>query len=52
MEIFRLMGTETPALFDRKWWAGRMMERVMRDPALKVPLFRFVDVLPPCPTAG
>ena len=46
MEIFRLMGTETPALFDRDWWAGRMMERVMRDPALKVPLFRFVDVLP------
>jgi RHH-type proline utilization regulon transcriptional repressor/proline dehydrogenase/delta 1-pyrroline-5-carboxylate dehydrogenase len=45
-EIFRLMGTETPAVFDRKWWAGRMMERVMRDPALKVPLFRFVDVLP------
>lgn len=51
LEIFRLMGTETPALFDRKWWAGRMMERVMRDPALKVPLFRFVDVLPAL-TAG
>lgn len=46
LEIFRLMGTETPALFDRRWWAGRMMERVMRDPSLKVPLFRFVDVLP------
>ncbi|HSL91878.1 MAG TPA: hypothetical protein VK863_04445, partial [Candidatus Limnocylindrales bacterium] len=46
LEIFRLMGTETPAVFDRRWWAGRMMERVMRDPALKVPLFRFVDVLP------
>lgn len=46
LEIFRLMGTETPAVFDRKWWAGRMMERVMRDPAFKVPLFRFVDVLP------
>jgi RHH-type proline utilization regulon transcriptional repressor/proline dehydrogenase/delta 1-pyrroline-5-carboxylate dehydrogenase len=46
LEIFRLMGTETPAVFDRKWWAGRMMERVMCDPALKVPLFRFVDVLP------
>ena len=46
LEIFRLMGTETPALFDRKWWAGRMMERVMRDTALKVPLFRFIDVLP------
>jgi len=46
LEIFQLMGTETPAVFDPKWWAGRMMERVMRDPALKVPLFRFVDVLP------
>ena len=46
LEIFRLMGAETPALFDRGWWAGRMMERVMRDPSLKVPLFRFVDVLP------
>ena len=46
LEIFRLMGAETPAVFDRRWWAGRMMERVMRDPALKVPLFRFVDVLP------
>ncbi|MGE5698494.1 MAG: proline dehydrogenase family protein [Deltaproteobacteria bacterium] len=46
LEIFRLMGTETPAVFDRGWWAGRMMERVMRDPALKVPLFRFIDVLP------
>jgi RHH-type proline utilization regulon transcriptional repressor/proline dehydrogenase/delta 1-pyrroline-5-carboxylate dehydrogenase len=46
LEIFRLMGKETPVVFDRKWWAGRMMERVMRDPTLKVPLFRFVDVLP------
>ncbi len=46
LEIFRLMGTETPTVFDRRWWAGRMMARVMREPALKVPLFRFVDVLP------
>lgn len=46
LEIFRLIGAETPTLFDRGWWAGRMMERVMRDPSLKVPLFRFVDVLP------
>jgi RHH-type proline utilization regulon transcriptional repressor/proline dehydrogenase/delta 1-pyrroline-5-carboxylate dehydrogenase len=46
LEIFRRMEAETPVLFDRGWWAGRMMERVMRDPSLKVPLFRFVDVLP------
>lgn len=46
LEIFRLMGADTPAVFDRGWWVGRMMERVMRNRALKVPLFRFVDVLP------
>jgi RHH-type proline utilization regulon transcriptional repressor/proline dehydrogenase/delta 1-pyrroline-5-carboxylate dehydrogenase len=52
LEIFRLMGTERPALFDRGWWAGRTMEIVMRDPALKVPLFRFVDVLPALTDGG
>ncbi len=46
LEIFRLMGTDKPAVFDRGWWAGRMIARVMGNPALKVPLFRFVDVLP------
>jgi RHH-type proline utilization regulon transcriptional repressor/proline dehydrogenase/delta 1-pyrroline-5-carboxylate dehydrogenase len=45
-EIFRLMATEKPALFDRKWWAGQLMEMAMAEPELKVRLFRFIDVLP------
>ena len=26
LEIFRLMGAETPAIFGRGWWAGRMIQ--------------------------
>lgn len=46
MEILRLMEGETPSIFDRKRWAGQALEEAMRDPDLKVRLFRFVDVFP------
>ncbi len=52
LEIFRLMGTDRPAVFDRGRWTGRLMERMMRDPEVKVPLFRFVDVLPALAGSG
>ncbi len=45
-EIFALMGGEVPALFDKRRWTGKIMEWVMKNEELKVPLFRFVDVLP------
>jgi RHH-type proline utilization regulon transcriptional repressor/proline dehydrogenase/delta 1-pyrroline-5-carboxylate dehydrogenase len=45
-EVFRLMGSGTPSVFDRKRWSGKLMELAMSDPGLKVRLFRFVDVLP------
>lgn len=45
-EIYSLIGQEVPSLFDRKTWNGRLSDWVMKDDALKVPLFRFVDVLP------
>jgi len=45
-EIFRLIGTGTPAVFDRKRWGGLLMNLAMSDADLKVRLFRFVDVLP------
>lgn len=32
--------------FQRRWWDERVMRLAMRDDALKVQLFRFVDVLP------
>lgn len=44
--IFSLMGEEVPALFDKRRWTGKIMEWVMKNEELKVPLFRFVDVLP------
>jgi RHH-type proline utilization regulon transcriptional repressor/proline dehydrogenase/delta 1-pyrroline-5-carboxylate dehydrogenase len=46
IEIFRLMESEPPAVFDKKFWAGKMMEAAMEQPELKVALFRFIDVLP------
>ena len=45
-EIYPLIGQEVPSLFDSKTWNGRLSDWVMKDDALKVPLFRFVDVLP------
>lgn len=45
-QIFRLMESEQPAIFDRRRWAGELMNLAMRDPALKVQLFRFIDVFP------
>ena len=46
MDIFRRTAAVTPAVFDRKWWAGRLLESVMDNPRLKMQLFRFVDVFP------
>jgi RHH-type proline utilization regulon transcriptional repressor/proline dehydrogenase/delta 1-pyrroline-5-carboxylate dehydrogenase len=46
LEIFRLMEKERPAVFDKRRWAGMLMNAAMTDPELKVRLFRFVDVLP------
>ena len=37
---------QVPGIFDRGFWYGRALDRAMRDPAFKVNLFRFVDVLP------
>lgn len=45
-EIYSLIGQEVPSLFDSKTWNGRLSDWIMKDDALKVPLFRFVDVLP------
>lgn len=45
-EIFRMMAARPPAVFDRRRWAGMLMNAAMADPELKVRLFRFVDVLP------
>ncbi|HSB70648.1 MAG TPA: proline dehydrogenase family protein, partial [Candidatus Methylomirabilis sp.] len=51
LEIFRLMEAEPPAVFNKKFWAGKMMQAAMDHPELKVALFRFIDVLPTLSTS-
>jgi RHH-type transcriptional regulator, proline utilization regulon repressor / proline dehydrogenase / delta 1-pyrroline-5-carboxylate dehydrogenase len=45
-EIFRLMKGETPSVFNKDWWSGKVMDLSMKDEAFKVEMFRFVDVFP------
>jgi RHH-type transcriptional regulator, proline utilization regulon repressor / proline dehydrogenase / delta 1-pyrroline-5-carboxylate dehydrogenase len=45
-ELYTSMSGEVPSFFDRKRWAGRLMDWGMRDDNFRVRLFRFIDVLP------
>src|SRR5438132_6966621 len=44
--IFARLDTGRPLPFGPSWWDERLMAWTMSDEALKVQLFRFVDVLP------
>src|SRR5947209_592489 len=45
-EIFGRLDRRGPLLFSPAWWDEQLMALTMSDPALKVQLFRFIDVLP------
>src|SRR5262245_16683275 len=45
-EIFARLGHTRPLPFGPRWWDDRLMEWTMADEAVKVQLFRFIDVLP------
>ena len=45
-EIFERARHEGPVPFGSAWWDERLMEWTMGDEAVKVQLFRFIDVLP------
>jgi len=45
-EIFARLDRRTPVVFTPAWLDDRLMEWSMGDPAVKVQLFRFIDVLP------
>jgi RHH-type proline utilization regulon transcriptional repressor/proline dehydrogenase/delta 1-pyrroline-5-carboxylate dehydrogenase len=45
-EIFARLGRTTLVPFGPAWWDERLMEWSMGDEAVKLQLFRFVDVLP------
>ena len=45
-ELWKRMKGETPGVFNKDFWQGRILEWAMKDPSFKVDMFRFVDVLP------
>ncbi len=45
-EFFQVMGSESPSIFNKNWWTGKLMDWTMKDEDFKVQLFRFIDVLP------
>ena len=45
-EMFDRMKGQTPSVFQKDWWSGKVMDLSMKDPDFKVEMFRFVDVFP------
>ena len=45
-EIFARLDTERPIVFSSGWFDERLMEWFMQEEAIKVQMFRFIDVLP------
>ena len=45
-ELFARIDTSGPFLFSPAWWDDRLMDLSMRDEAIKLQLFRFIDALP------
>ncbi|HXG50344.1 MAG TPA: L-glutamate gamma-semialdehyde dehydrogenase [candidate division Zixibacteria bacterium] len=50
--LYRSAAKHKPSIFEPRDWLGKMVEWSLRDEALRVALFRFVDVLPSLRTAG
>lgn len=45
-ELFAALGDETPSVFNKDWWTGRLLDWSVKHEDFKLQLFRFVDVLP------
>jgi len=45
-EFFAALGNETPSIFKKNFWTGKVMDWSMGHEDFKVQLFRFIDVLP------
>ncbi|MBU1163560.1 MAG: proline dehydrogenase family protein [Proteobacteria bacterium] len=46
LRLYELIEGETPSVFKKEYWLGKIMERCMKDDAFKVEMFRFIDVFP------
>ena len=46
LRLYDLIEGESPSVFQREFWSGKMLEWCMQNEAFKVEMFRFIDVLP------
>jgi RHH-type proline utilization regulon transcriptional repressor/proline dehydrogenase/delta 1-pyrroline-5-carboxylate dehydrogenase len=44
--IFAKMENQSPSVFQKDWWSGKLLDWCMKDEAFKIEMFRFVDVFP------
>lgn len=44
--LSQLSAGRAPSVFEGRWWSQGVINLAMKDPAFKVQLFRFIDVLP------
>jgi len=44
--LSQLSAGHAPTIFESRWWSEGVINLAMKDPAFKVQLFRFIDVLP------
>ena len=44
--LYQLIEEESPSVFRKEYWLGKVMDWCMRDEGFKVQMFRFVDVFP------
>ncbi len=44
--LYQLIEGETPSIFKKEYWTGKVMDWCMASEAFKVEMFRFVDVFP------
>jgi RHH-type proline utilization regulon transcriptional repressor/proline dehydrogenase/delta 1-pyrroline-5-carboxylate dehydrogenase len=51
-ELFAGIRNETPSLFNKARWTGKVLDWAMKQSAFKVQLFRFVDVFPSLTTGS
>ncbi len=46
LNLYKMIEGETPSVFKKDFWAGKIMDWCMRNEAFKLQMFRFVDVFP------
>ena len=44
--LYQLIEGESPTLFQKQYWIGKVLDWCMRDDAFRVQMFRFIDVFP------